>query len=188
MQHGYAITGHVTQGSTLRRAYVLAGPGLTREWGYTALTRGREANFLYLAEEAAGDREEYAPREPAEYRASAVDRAAHALRTSGAQSLAVDSGPLRNAMRQELGQISSDLRQARWRLERVGEELERQADKRAQRLPNRRQALERATLAMQMTRREVEKLQARKSELDSELARRRPEASERARARAPRPP
>jgi ATP-dependent exoDNAse (exonuclease V) alpha subunit len=30
--HGYAITAHVAQGSTVDRAYVLADEGLSREW------------------------------------------------------------------------------------------------------------------------------------------------------------
>ena len=41
--HGYAVTGHVAQGVTVDRAYVLASDGLYREWIYTAMSRGREA-------------------------------------------------------------------------------------------------------------------------------------------------
>ena len=47
--HGYAITGHAAQGTTVDRAFVLADASLSQEWGYTALTRGRESNHLYLA-------------------------------------------------------------------------------------------------------------------------------------------
>jgi conjugative relaxase-like TrwC/TraI family protein len=186
MQHGYAITGHVAQGSTLRRAYVLAGPGLTREWGYTALTRGREANFLYLAEESAIDREEYAPREPAEYRVSAVDRVAQALRRSGARPLALDSGPERGEMRLELGRVSSDLAQARWRLERAVEDRTCQAEKRVGWLPSRRRILEHAAAAERAAQSDVEVLEARKSQLEAELARNRPERGERSAERAAR--
>ena len=42
LQHGYAMTVHVAQGLTVDHAFVLAGPGLNRELGYTALSRGRE--------------------------------------------------------------------------------------------------------------------------------------------------
>ncbi len=47
--HGYAMTVHVAQGLTVDHAFVLAGPGLDRELGYTALSRGRESNQLYAA-------------------------------------------------------------------------------------------------------------------------------------------
>ena len=48
LQHGYAMTVHVAQGLTVDHAFVLAGPGLNRELGYTALSRGRHANCLYI--------------------------------------------------------------------------------------------------------------------------------------------
>ena len=47
--HGYAVTGHVAQGMTVDRAFVLAGEGICREWVYTAMSRGREANHLCIA-------------------------------------------------------------------------------------------------------------------------------------------
>ena len=43
------MTVHVAQGLTVDRAFVLAGSGLNRELGYTALSRGRETNHLYAA-------------------------------------------------------------------------------------------------------------------------------------------
>ena len=49
LTHGYAITGHAAQGKTVDWAFVLADPSLSQEWGYTALTRGRDSNHLYLA-------------------------------------------------------------------------------------------------------------------------------------------
>ena len=49
LQHGYAMTVHVAQGLTVDHAFVLAGAGLNRELGYTALSRGRETNQLYAA-------------------------------------------------------------------------------------------------------------------------------------------
>jgi conjugative relaxase-like TrwC/TraI family protein len=39
--HGYAITGHLAQGLTVRRTFVLGTDAVYREWGYTALSRGR---------------------------------------------------------------------------------------------------------------------------------------------------
>ena len=45
--HAYATTIHKAQGLTVDRAYVLADDRLTRETGYTALSRGRDDNRLY---------------------------------------------------------------------------------------------------------------------------------------------
>ena len=59
--HGYAITGHVAQGLTVDRAFVLADDGLSREWGYTAMSRGRLANHVYVADDPTTGREEFAP-------------------------------------------------------------------------------------------------------------------------------
>lgn len=45
----YATTTHRAQGITVERAHVLAHAGITRENLYVAMTRGRDANHLYLA-------------------------------------------------------------------------------------------------------------------------------------------
>lgn len=45
----YATTTHRAQGITVDRAHVLAHAGMTRENLYVAMTRGRDANHLYLA-------------------------------------------------------------------------------------------------------------------------------------------
>jgi hypothetical protein len=86
--HGYAVTGHVAQGMTVDRAFVLAGEGIYHEWVYTAMSRGREGNHLYVAD--LGARAEFAPmtadqREP-------IDRLAAALRASAGTSMAIDAG------------------------------------------------------------------------------------------------
>jgi hypothetical protein len=47
LTHAYAITIHKAQGLTCDRALVLANAGITREAGYTALSRGRNENRLY---------------------------------------------------------------------------------------------------------------------------------------------
>ncbi|WP_421740687.1 MobF family relaxase [Cellulomonas sp.] len=46
---GYATTTHRAQGITVDTAHVLAHAGMTRENLYVAMTRGRDANHVYLA-------------------------------------------------------------------------------------------------------------------------------------------
>jgi ATP-dependent exoDNAse (exonuclease V) alpha subunit len=52
IDHGYALTIHKAQGLTCDRAFILADDTLYAEAGYTALTRGRVENHLYLAADA----------------------------------------------------------------------------------------------------------------------------------------
>ncbi len=88
--HGYAITCHVAQGLTVDRGFVLADDALTSELGYTALSRGRHSNHLYLAEHPDDPRAEYAPTGPPER--TALERLTDTLRTSRATVLAIDTG------------------------------------------------------------------------------------------------
>jgi hypothetical protein len=90
LQHGYAITVHVAQGLTVDHAFVLAGPGLNRELGYTALSRGRETNHLYAARDVETPRVEYAPADP--HRTDPIARLAAQLATSSETTLAIDTG------------------------------------------------------------------------------------------------
>ena len=127
--HGYAITGHVAQGTTVDRSFVLVGQGISSEWAYVALSRGRLANRLYVSADAAAEREEFAPaeqggREP-------LERLAAALRTSSAQVLAIDSGSSAVADR---GRDASDAAEHRHALE----------TRKLRWLPGRRRELERA--------------------------------------------
>lgn len=84
-QHAYAITGHVAQGLTFRQTFVLATDQISREWGYSALSRGREANRLYAIAAGDDERDEYAPagqrsQRPRERLTTALGRsAAHTL-------------------------------------------------------------------------------------------------------------
>ena len=47
---GYALTGHKAQGATAQRAHTVAGDGVDREWIYVTMSRGREANTIYLTD------------------------------------------------------------------------------------------------------------------------------------------
>jgi len=51
---GYALTGHKAQGATARRAHTVAGDGVDREWLYVTMSRGREANTIYLTDPELG--------------------------------------------------------------------------------------------------------------------------------------
>jgi len=88
--HGYATTIHVAQGLTVDHAFVLAGPGLTAESGYTALSRGRHSNRLYAARDADTPRTEFAPADP--HRGDPIARIGVQLGTSSANTLAIDTG------------------------------------------------------------------------------------------------
>lgn len=72
LQLGYAATIHKAQGATVDRSLVLATPEVGLEAAYTALTRGRDENHLYLA-----DRE---------------DPGHHHLERNRAKHLATDTG------------------------------------------------------------------------------------------------
>ena len=86
--HGYAVTGHVAQGLTAERAFVLASDLMYREWTYTAMSRGRQDNRLYLVGTPARARDEIAPR----FRTTPEEDLLASLRRSRAQLMANDVG------------------------------------------------------------------------------------------------
>ena len=51
LDHGYAMTCHKAQGATVDIALLYGTTALTREAGYVALSRGRTANHLYVADD-----------------------------------------------------------------------------------------------------------------------------------------
>jgi hypothetical protein len=61
LAHSYAITGHSAQGLTCDRTFVLVTSEASREWCYTALSRGRHENRLYAVVCEPDDRAEFAP-------------------------------------------------------------------------------------------------------------------------------
>jgi hypothetical protein len=88
--HAYAITGHVAQGLTVDRAFVLADAGMSREWAYVALSRGRKSNRLYVSASQDEMRSEFAPTDPGQ--PDPIARLVASLRGSSAQVLAIDTG------------------------------------------------------------------------------------------------
>jgi conjugative relaxase-like TrwC/TraI family protein len=119
--HGYAITCHVAQGLTVDRALVLADDSISNELAYTALSRGRTANHLYLARQPDDARAEYAPGTRGDI--DPLDRLLAALKTSRASVLAIDSGKpdherLLTQAQHELAQAGTErvaLEARRWR-------------------------------------------------------------------------
>jgi conjugative relaxase-like TrwC/TraI family protein len=117
--HGYAITCHVAQGLTVDQAFVLADDGLTRELAYTALSRGRTGNRLYLARQPDDPRAEFAPGSPTDR--DPLERLAAAFKTSRATVLAIDAG--RDEPGEHLAQARHEL--AKVRAERAALERHR---------------------------------------------------------------
>jgi ATP-dependent exoDNAse (exonuclease V) alpha subunit len=55
VDHGYALTGHKAQGITTSHTFIVTDGAADREWVYVAMSRGRQANTLYLAGPEPGD-------------------------------------------------------------------------------------------------------------------------------------
>jgi hypothetical protein len=75
LTHAYASTVHKAQGATVDRAFLLGSDQLYREAGYVGMSRGRLSNELFVG---------------ATDLAAGVEDMAESLRTSRAQSLALD--------------------------------------------------------------------------------------------------
>jgi conjugative relaxase-like TrwC/TraI family protein len=88
VDHGYALTGHKAQGVTTGRTFAITDGRADREWLYVALSRGRQANSLYLADPEPCD-------EPCTHlthpdRGDAIDTLATSLGRSTARTAAID--------------------------------------------------------------------------------------------------
>src|SRR5262245_59996572 len=115
--HGYALTGHKTQGLTFENAFVLADDRRAlQEWGYVALTRAREQTRLYTT---ASELEPDAPPHRLEP-ADPLDRLADALTRPAAETLALDTATARPdpAARAGLALQTRQLRERRLALEK----------------------------------------------------------------------
>jgi ATP-dependent exoDNAse (exonuclease V) alpha subunit len=144
LQHGYALTAHLAQGSTVDRAFVLGSDELYREWGYTALSRHRmEARFYVSASR------EFLNQAPEPLDAEGL--VARTLAASRAQRAALD-GIARDPRRQTLDR---KLHESRERLDELDRKLstlqQRRADlpwhRRAQ-----RQELDRVAVSLEYRR------------------------------------
>jgi len=90
VRHAYALTGHKAQGKTVTSAFVLVDDTTTREWAYTALSRGQEGNRLYVVQHE-GNAMDDLTHGPARVD-DALARLPRSLERSTAQEMAVDSG------------------------------------------------------------------------------------------------
>jgi conjugative relaxase-like TrwC/TraI family protein len=107
IEHGYAVTIYQAQGATLDSAFVMADPSMDRQEFYVAASRTREETFFYATPEVGFDRVEIAPAPPD---ADALEHIARAAERDGAQAAAHDA-----ALRERLGQLSTEELYARWR-------------------------------------------------------------------------
>ncbi len=88
VDYGYAMTGHKAQGVTTDRVFVIVDGTTDREWAYVAMSRGRQANTLYLTAQ-----------DPADWQCTHLTHQSHhhpidaltaALAHSSAQAAAID--------------------------------------------------------------------------------------------------
>ncbi|MGI8939584.1 MAG: ATP-binding domain-containing protein [Iamia sp.] len=63
LAHGYAMTIHKAQGATTDHALVLVDDGTSREAIYTAMSRGRQRNVLFIATDETRAEIAHAPRD-----------------------------------------------------------------------------------------------------------------------------
>ncbi len=88
LQLGYCLTAHKAQGLTVDQAHVVANGDLDREWGYVALSRGRDANHLYLSSIHQDEAIDIAP--PGEPEGDPIEVAALRVSRSRGKTLALD--------------------------------------------------------------------------------------------------
>jgi conjugative relaxase-like TrwC/TraI family protein len=86
LSHAYATTFHKAQGTTVHQSFVLVRGTIDREYAYSGLSRGAEANSIYLADHGPRVEDQHAP----ELEPHALDRLSRGLHTSSAKSMARD--------------------------------------------------------------------------------------------------
>ena len=86
LTHGYATTIHKAQGLTVDRCYVLADDAATLEHAYTALSRGRHHNELFVVHDDHRHDERHGP----EIEPDSIDRLRRAIGRTVSQHMAID--------------------------------------------------------------------------------------------------
>jgi hypothetical protein len=106
LTHGYATTIHKAQGATVDRCFVLADDTMTREHAYTALSRGRHGNDLFVVAEDRRVEERHTP----EAGIDPLDAVRRAIGRSAGKHMAVDDVGLEVAPLEQLRRERNDLR------------------------------------------------------------------------------
>jgi ATP-dependent exoDNAse (exonuclease V) alpha subunit len=88
VDYGYALTGHKAQGVTTDRTFVIVDGTTDREWAYVAMSRGRQANTLYLTNPQPAD--EQCAHLTHQGQQDALDGLTAALNRGSAQVAAID--------------------------------------------------------------------------------------------------
>jgi conjugative relaxase-like TrwC/TraI family protein len=127
LEHAYAITGHMSQGTTVEEAIVVGSPkDFTREWAYTVSSRAKETTQLHIHPPETGELEP--PHAPQAH--DLIDEIRRNLARSRADELSyirqaepeTRSGGLNIAQEPS---VSADDREARRELARLHEERRR---------------------------------------------------------------
>ena len=103
VDYGYALTGHKAQGVTTGRTFTVITGGTDREWAYVAMSRGRQANTLYLANPKHEDEQctHLTHPEPTD----TLDALTVSLGRSSTQTAATDQG-IGSSVRADIGTIA----------------------------------------------------------------------------------
>ncbi len=107
LTHGYATTIHKAQGATVDRCLVLLDETTAREHAYTAMSRGRRGNDVFIAENDHRVEERHA----AEVEVDALDVLRAVVGRSAAQRFALDQVEPSSTPRDSIGHERDALRQ-----------------------------------------------------------------------------
>jgi hypothetical protein len=113
---GYALTGHKAQGATALRAHTVADDDVDREWIYVTMSRGREANTIYVSDP---DHDEAQCRHLTHEHPDRMPALIAALGRTTAEPAAVDTGRGPRALTDE--QLTRRLEELEYRLEGRGD-------------------------------------------------------------------
>lgn len=130
LAHGYATTVHKAQGATVDRCFVLVDDTMTREHAYTALSRGRHGNELFLV----ADDPRVEERHASEVDFDPLDAVRRAIGRSTAKRMAVDevqpvAAPLEKLCRERddiYGRIGEGPHDPTWDYRHLSEALARE--------------------------------------------------------------
>ncbi len=131
VDYGYALTGHKAQGVTTGRTFTVITSGADREWAYVAMSRGREANTLYLTNPEPDD--ELCAHLPHPEPTDALDALTSSLDRSSTQTAAIDHivgpPPPSSDVAERVAWIVTQRRAERNELERMSSAIELAAER-----------------------------------------------------------